>query len=267
MKYMGSKFRIAKYIVDYINNIGLCENIQDYYEPFMGGCSVGELVTIPNRHLSDINKHIVALMQKVQDGMWEYEFITREMWHKIKDDRFENKIYPEWLTGWCSVACSFRGRCFEGYAGEYIDKINGNTVNAQEQCYRSLQRERGNLLGIDFQHRKYNEIGKPYHAIIYCDAPYRNVKQYTMVEPFDFEEYDEWLIEMAKDNLVLISEYSMAGKQADKFIEVDRWTLNKSIGSGQTDDETSVERLYYVQNGWLTAKYFENSNSDSEYDF
>lgn len=267
MKYMGGKFRIAKYIVDYINSIGLCENIQDYYEPFMGGCSVGELVTIPNRHLSDINKHIVALMQKVQDGMWEYEFITNEMWHKIKDDRFENKIYPEWLTGWCSVACSFRGRCFEGYAGEYFDKTYGNTVNPQEQCYRSLQRERGNLLGIDFQHRQYNEIGKPYHAIIYCDAPYRNTKQYTMVETFDFEEYDEWLIEMAKDNLVLISEYSMVGKHTDKFIEVDRWTLNSSIGSGLTDDETSVERLYYVKNGWLTDKYFENSNRDSEYDF
>ena len=44
MKYMGSKFRIAPHIAQYINNIALCENIEDYYEPFMGGCSVGEIV-------------------------------------------------------------------------------------------------------------------------------------------------------------------------------------------------------------------------------
>ena len=119
---------------------------------------------------------------------------------------------------------------------------------------------------IDFQNRRYYEIGNPYHAVIYCDAPYRNVKQYTMVEPFDFDKYDEWLIEMSKNNLVLISEYSMAGKHMREFIELDRWTLNKSIGAGQTDDESSVERLFYVKNGWLTEKYFDNS-SNVEDDF
>lgn len=265
MKYMGGKGRLAKQISDYINNIAFTENITEYYEPFMGGCAVGELVRIPNRHLSDINKHMVALMKKVQEGMWNYKFITREEWYKIKDDRFENKLYPEWLTGWCSVACSFRGRCFEGYAGEYIDKLTDRKVNAQEQCYRSLSKERESLIGVDFQHRSYRDIGHPHGAIIYCDAPYRNVKQYTMVEEFDFEKYDEWLIEMSKDNLILISEYTMAGKHTDKFIELDRWTLSKSIGAGQTEDESSVERLFYVKGGWLTDR-FEESDSE-EYEF
>lgn len=82
-----------------------------------------------------------------------------------------------------------------------------------------------------------------------------------MVESFDFEAYDNWLIEMAKDNLVLISEYSMIGKHVKEFIQLDEWTLNKSIGAGQTDDETSIERLYYVKNGWLTDKYFNESEA------
>lgn len=64
MKYMGSKLRIAPYITQYINDIAFNENITEYYEPFMGGCSVGELVQIQNRHLSDINPHMVALMKK-----------------------------------------------------------------------------------------------------------------------------------------------------------------------------------------------------------
>ena len=96
---MGGKGRIASFICQYINDIAFNEGIKDYYEPFMGGCSVGELVKIPNRHLSDINKHMVALMKKVQEDMWEYQYIPREEWYKIKDDRYENRIYPEWLTG------------------------------------------------------------------------------------------------------------------------------------------------------------------------
>lgn len=103
MKYMGSKLRIATNIASYINNIAFQEGITEYYEPFMGGCSVGEVVKVKNRYLSDINKHMVALFKKVQDGMWDYFYITRDEWYKIKDDRHENKLYPEWLTGWCSL--------------------------------------------------------------------------------------------------------------------------------------------------------------------
>lgn len=129
MRYMGSKARIAEDIVRHINSIAEMEGIEEYYEPFMGGCSVGELVTIKNRHLSDINKHIVALFKKLQEPeMFKYEYITREEWYKIKDDRHENKLYPEWLTGYCSVAASYRGRAFEGYAGTYLDKTYGREV-------------------------------------------------------------------------------------------------------------------------------------------
>ena len=46
MKYMGGKLRIAPYISQYINDIAFNENISEYYEPFMGGCSVGEQVHI-----------------------------------------------------------------------------------------------------------------------------------------------------------------------------------------------------------------------------
>ena len=41
---MGSKLRIANHIANYINNIAFQEGITEYYEPFMGGCSVGEVI-------------------------------------------------------------------------------------------------------------------------------------------------------------------------------------------------------------------------------
>lgn len=48
MRYMGGKSRIAKHIVTYINNIGFLEGINNYYEPFCGGCAVAEQVNIKN---------------------------------------------------------------------------------------------------------------------------------------------------------------------------------------------------------------------------
>ena len=63
---------------------------------------------------------------------------------------------------------------------------------------------------------------------------------------------------------MLISEYSMIGKHTKEFIQLDEWTLNKSIGAGQTDDESSIERLYYVKDGWLTEEFL---NKDEEFNF
>lgn len=265
MKYMGGKLRIASHITNYINNIAMQEGITEYYEPFMGGCAVAEQVKIPNRHCSDLNFHLVELFKKVQKDMFEYKYITREEWHKIKNDRHENKLYPAWMTGWCGVACSFRGRYFEGYAGEYVEKTSGKISNPQQQVYNSLLNERDSLLGIDFKNQSYKDIGHPHNAIIYCDAPYRDVKQYTFVDKFNFEEYDNWLRDLAKDNLVLISEYTM-GFQSD-FIQLNEWKLSKSIGAGQTEDESSIERLFYVKDGWLTNKYFSDNQEDADYDF
>lgn len=106
---MGGKLRIAPYISQYINDIAFNENISEYYEPFMGGCSVGEQVHIKNRHLSDINEHIVEVFKQAQSEMWEYECIDRDTWYKIKDDRFkylEVKIDEKRLQKFNTFRCN-----------------------------------------------------------------------------------------------------------------------------------------------------------------
>lgn len=265
MKYMGSKKRLAPAITDYINNIATLENIQHYYEPFMGGCSVGEIVNIKDRNLSDINKYLVALIEKVKDDIWEYKYVEREEWYKIKEQMKEpgKYGYPDWMIGWAIFGCSWRGRP-TAFGGKYIDSTTGEEVNPQEQMYNSLLKERNLLEGINFRCCKYNELEIQNNSVIYCDAPYRNTARYDYVEKFNFDEYDEWLIDKSKNNLVLISEYTMMGKQHNMFIELANWELSKGIGAGHTDDESSIERLYYVRDGWLTDKYF-NKNDDFEF--
>lgn len=267
MKYMGSKRRIAPDISGIINDIAAIEGITEYYEPFMGGCSVGELVNIKNRHMSDINENIVELFKKLQTGMFEYKFITEEEWYKIKEDKDKAEKYPRWLIGWCAIMCSWRGRPFEGYAGEYLDKTYNRMVNTQLQGYNSTLKEVDLIKNMEFKTQNYWEIGHPHGAVIYLDPPYRGTKSYTMVEQFDFDKFDEWVIDLAKDNLVLISEYRMNGNYANNFKVLRNWNLGTGIGAGrQTDDSflEYIESLFYVDGGYLTDKYF---NDDEELDF
>lgn len=277
MRYMGGKGRLAQNIAYRINTIAFCENITEYYEPFMGGCSVGEIVTIPNRHFSDINNWVVELFKKIQTDMFEYKFVTREEWHDVKDHaKAGSDKYPQWYYAWVGICCSFRAVTFQAYGGEYIDTLSQRKVNPQLQCYNQLLKEREMLSGADFRTCSYEQIGKPYHAIIYCDSPYKGTHGYmggelvncsTRKTTFDFEKYDNWLAEMAKENLIIISEYSM---NPDRFGLIESVQLNKGVGGGNTDDESSIENLYYVKGGWLTDKYFNHnteSESDDDFDF
>ena len=259
MKYMGSKARIAPFISEKINNIALCEGIKDYYEPFMGGCSVGEQVLIENKYMSDSNITIVELFKKAQTDMFDFNYISKEEWYKIKADRFTFNTYEPWQVGWAGLACSFRGRPFSAYAGIYTDKANGKERNPQLEAYNALISEIPLISSMKFTCCDYKDIGRPLHSIIYCDAPYRGTAQYQMVDKFNFDEYDAWLLKMAKDNLVLISEYSMIGRLSSSFELLETWNLQSSIGSGHSDDVSNMECLYYVKNGWLTDKYFGES--------
>lgn len=277
MRYMGGKGRLAPNIASKINNIAFCENITEYYEPFMGGCSVGELVNIPNRHFSDINPWVVELFKKIQQDMFEFKYVTREQWHDIKENARNNtNKYPQWYYGYVGFCCSFRSVTFQAYGGEYIDASTGRLVNSQLQCYNQILKERELLNGADFRTCSYEQIGKPYHAIIYCDSPYKGTHGYlngdlrknsTRKTAFDFDAYDKWLVELSKDNLIIISEYSM---DSNRFGLIESIILHKGVGSGNTDDESSIENLYYVKNGWLTDKYFSTDTAETgeeEFDF
>lgn len=250
MMYIGGKRRIALDIATLINNIGTLENISDYYEPFCGGCAVVEKVNIQNRYCSDMNHYLIALLKKIQGGVWDFEVVTEDVWRSVKNNP-DN--YEEWFVAYCGIICSFRGRWFAGYAPQMYTKASGEIVDLQIKGYNSLCRERKSLLGVHFNACDYafNNIKK--HSIVYCDAPYRNTIEY-MTGKFDFKNYYNWLIELSKDNLVIISEYSMP----KQFKEIDTFVLNGCIG-GVVEDQPN-ECLYVVKGGWLVDKYFGDNN-------
>lgn len=66
MKYMGSKSRIAKYIVPIIQTY-VDDYSSMYVEPFVGGANVIDKVKAKNKHGFDLNPYLIALLQRVRD--------------------------------------------------------------------------------------------------------------------------------------------------------------------------------------------------------
>lgn len=62
---MGSKSRIAKYIVPILQKEIDDNNIQGYYEPFCGSCSIIDKIQCSTKVASDLNQYLIALLKHV----------------------------------------------------------------------------------------------------------------------------------------------------------------------------------------------------------
>lgn len=259
MRYMGGKSRLAKDIGLIINNIANLENINNYYEPFCGGCAVAEVVNIKNRHCSDLNKFMIALLKKLaEEPIWEYKYVTEEEWYDVKANQNTGK-YPDWYIAWVGICCSFRGKWFAGYSGE-ITTQDGKLMNYQEGVYKNIRIEQQLLQGIRFKHCSYKDVHIEPNSIIYCDPPYANTVGY-MTGKFEHEQFYSWCIEQSKNKLVIISEYWMP----KEFMCIAEIEVSGGIGNGRAEEYKPIERLYAVDGGYLVDKYF--SQHDNEYDF
>ena len=263
MKYMGGKSRLAHIICSEINSIALNENINNYYEPFVGGGAIIEQVNIKNRYGSDLNNYLIALYKHFQDtDKFEYPNITREQYEHIRKNKEQ---YPEWLVAWCGFYCSFNGRWFTGWGGDYFDK-QGTYRNNQLGAYNSILQEIPIIKNIDFKNYNYKDVNITPHSIIYCDAPYIGTKQYEGAEEtFDFDAYYKWLKTIAKDNLVIISEYRMP---ALDFKSIKYFELNNSLSKSFTDNKEleqteCIEQLFVVRGGYLVNKYYPDEEDDT----
>ena len=65
-----------------------------------------------------------------------------------------------------------------------------------------------NLKDIHFRTASFLDYSNLHGYVIYCDPPYKNTTKYKTGE-FPYEQFYQWCKEMSKDNVVIISEYSM----------------------------------------------------------
>ena len=91
---------------------------------------------------------------------------------------------------------------------------------------------------IIFSQSSYDEIEIKPNSIIYCDIPYKGTAKYASGD-FDYDKFYAWCKEMAKTNIVLVSEYWMP---EDGFKCVWQGNLKCTLDKASRSDK--IERLY-----------------------
>lgn len=119
-------------------------------------------------------------------------------------------------------------------------------VQQLEQLQQIQQLERVEVTNKDY--RAFSEVKG---AIIYLDPPYENsnVGGYSDSKQFNHAEFYSWAAEMARENIVLLSSYTVSD---DRFKEVFQFEAARSTISGGTD-KARCEKLFMAKGGYYES--------------
>ena len=203
MVYMGSKAKIADYIVPVIQSHIAVSGSRTYIEPFCGGCNVIDKIKAVNRIAADKNEYLIALFKYLQSGGKLPDEVSKEEYDRVRKNK---EMFPVWYVGAVGFLASCKGRFFDGgYAGIRYSKgrkrdyfrENSNNILKQIRC--------GGIEGIDFMAKDYREFC-PKGCIVYCDPPYGETKGYDIEKEFNRLHFWQVMRDWSRNNTVLISE-------------------------------------------------------------
>ena len=252
MKYMGSKSRIAKYIVPIIQSY-ITDETTLYLEPFVGGANIIDKIQFNNKYGSDKNKYLIALLKRVQEN---YETddncglllnVSKEAYDDARTQfNTGNQTDEDWYIGNIGFIASFNGRWFDGgYAKAGYEKTKNGLKyrDYYQEARRNLINQAKDLQGIKFEVCDYRELMELNikHAVIYCDPPYQNTTQYINAIKFDYDLFWNNMRKWSEDNTVLISE-----ENAPEDFEC-IWSQEVSRSIKATDKSKSVEKLFKMK--------------------
>lgn len=237
MKYMGSKRKIRKEIIDVMMSYRL--NNEPFIDMFCGGCHVVEMVD-GIRIANDKNRYLIAMWEGLLEDRKRPYIIDKELYSKVRDEynKGVNIEFDDFLIGWIGFMGSYNGRFFDGgYSGHDVngrDYISENIRNTESQIH--------NLRGVMFSSLDYSELMLYKPCIIYCDIPYRDTKQYSISKDFDYDKFYSWCFAMRDfGHIVFVSEYNMP----DGFECV--WSKEVTNSLNTTKTYKPIEKLYIVK--------------------
>ena len=182
MKYMGSKNRIAKYLLPII--LKDRKEGQWYVEPFVGGANMIDKVD-GNRIGADNNEYLIELLKEMLKENFKAPKIDETLYYKIKNNK-DN--FQKYIVGYAGTQLSFGATWF----GSYRRDKQGVRDYCKE-ARNNVEKQSKNLKGIKFIHSSYNELKIPNNSIIYCDPPYQTeATKGKYKEEFNHNEFWEW---------------------------------------------------------------------------
>lgn len=281
LPYQGSKKKISKKIVEIIKqNFGIDRPIYDIFGG--GGAITAECILNGLEvYYNDLDKDITNAFERVisQDREWiKTLIVSRTEFTEIKAK--ENKTTDEFLK---LLVNSFGNNkktylyskgisdlkynlakeiiekhdVFSGYKQtETYKKVTSgeewNWFNEKQEKHKILQQLQ-RLQQLD-RLQKVNKIkatNKSYHdfsevagSVLYLDPPYEGTIQESYINSFDSQEFYDWAFEMSKNNIVIISSYSISDERFEVVYSFDK--ARSTIKGGTRNDK--CEKLFMVKN-------------------
>lgn len=234
MQYLGGKKRIAKKLIDFLNPY--LNNVDYYFEPFVGSCAVIENISHLDRRASDGNEYLIAMYKALQNGWIPPQNITEFEYQYVK----QNKDLDKALTAFCGIGCSFSGKWFGGYCRDKKNTNRNYALNAHNTLLKQLPK----IKNVLFKHSDYREWN-PKKSLIYCDPPYCHTTGYGLFDKFDSDEFWDIAREWSKNNIVFISEYQAPNDFECVFEILTRTDMKNS--NGKTIPRT--EKIFQHKDG------------------
>jgi len=233
MKYMGSKNRIAKYILP----IMLAERMpnQWWVEPFVGGANIIDKVH-GKRIGADISNYLIDALVAIRDCVMEFPKNNNEFTENNYKDLRKSDDYK--YKGYAGFAFSYGGKWLGGWRRD--SKNKRDYVN---EAYRSALKQSLLLQGVILVNESYLDLQIPVNSLIYCDPPYGRTTKYK----YDFNHivFWQWCRNMAsKGHLVFVSEYNAP----DDFECVWEKEITSSL-TKDTGSKKAIEKLFRYRNG------------------
>lgn len=243
MKYMGSKSRIAKYIVPILQKYIDENGINTYIEPFVGGANVIDKISCEKKIGSDINLYLIALLKHVQEGKELYEEVTKDVYDAARTafNSGDTSNYEDWEIGNIGFLASYNGRFFDGgYAKTGYEKTKKGLRlrDYYKEAKSNIVEQASNLNGVTFLSCDYETYTNLSNCLIYVDPPYKGTKQYLNARDFDYDKFWENIRLWSKDNIVVISEQ----EAPDDFECIWEQEVSRSIKAKEKSN--SKEKLF-----------------------
>lgn len=227
MLYMGSKARLAKYLLPHI--LAKRGPGQWYVEPFAGGCNLLDKVPGP-RIASDNHPYLIAMWRALVDQQWQPpQSVTEQEYDFVK-------AHIDWIAPYLAGYIGF-----SAYGGKWLDTYRRDKEGKRDywaERYRHFQKQLPLLRGVVFIESDYQQLEVPANSLIYCDPPYAGTAGYGL--EFDHSVFWQWVRDRsAEGHTVFISEYTAP----DDFQCVWEKTLGVNLTT-RTGQQTKTERLF-----------------------
>ena len=280
LPYQGSKKKVSKKIVEIIKqNFGTTKPIYDIFGG--GGAITAECILNGLEvHYNDLDKDITDAFERVisQDREWiKTLIVSRTEFTEIKEK--ENKTTDDFLKllinsfsnnkkGYLyskeksdlkynlSKEIIEKHDVFSGY--KQTETYKNATYNVKQENDEQLKKLRRleqlqqlqqlerlqQLYEVKVTNKNYHDFSEVAGAILYLDPPYEDTSQDSYINSFDSQEFYNWAFEIAKNNVVIISSYSISDERFEVVYSFDK---ARSCFQGGTRND-KCEKLFMVKN-------------------